>query len=135
MARVVKKKAVEDRNVDIYADGTIPARDMVVADGRLPDNTEGGNSRPPEIMLSTAEFLRRLYSNCRALISGRCCNLLNQRSNVRGRNIEWTSLFDKLEILLVGVTENRRGSPEKSGSCFELPARGAWHAPSRRWKN
>jgi hypothetical protein len=66
-------------------------------------------------MLSAAEFLRRLYFKLqgfdfRTLLQ---C-LLNQRSNVSGRNIDRSSLFDKLEILLVGVSENRREARQRS---------------------
>jgi hypothetical protein len=58
-ARVVEE-SVENRDVDVDADGPIPVLNMVVADGSFSDNTEGVHRRPDEIVLGAAEFLRGL---------------------------------------------------------------------------
>ena len=58
-ARVVEK-TVEEWNVDIHAYGAVPAFNMIVADGSLPNDSEGVDRGSYEIVFRTAEFLRGL---------------------------------------------------------------------------
>ena len=80
----VEEKAVENRDVDIHADGAIPIGDMVVANRSFADNAERGDGRTPQVMFGTAKLLRRLdlvlkRENFRALLQ----SLLNERKKRR----------------------------------------------------
>src|SRR5277367_481829 len=68
-ARVVHK-TVEDGNVNVHTNRAVPARDVVVANGRLPDHAESLHRRPPEIMLGAAEFLSGLHVKLESLDFG-----------------------------------------------------------------
>jgi hypothetical protein len=103
----VVEEAVEDRNVDVHADGAVPARDVVVADWSLADDAEGFDSRAPEIVLGAAEFLRGLDLELERLDFGTLDErFLDEGTDVRIGLSDRSGVFDELEILLVGKSEN-----------------------------
>ncbi len=104
----VEEKSVEDRDVDIYADGAVPIRDVVVPNGNFADNAEGADGGALQIVLGAAEFLRGLdlvleRENFRVLLQ----SLLNQRADIHSGSGDGGLFLDNPEILLIRIAENR----------------------------
>src|SRR5579864_7219253 len=104
----VVKEAVENGDVDVDADGAVPVGNVIVSDGSFAYDAESIHGWTPEVVFGAAKFLRRFYFelqglNFRPLLHG----LLDERLDIGSRRNQRSCFLNKLEILLVGITEDR----------------------------
>ena len=110
-----EERTIEDGDVDVHADGTIPIGDMIVANGSFADNAKRAYRWAPEVVFGAAEFLRGFNfvlesSDFRALLQ----SLLDEREDIQRGGRDRGRLLDELKILFIRVAKNRGKRGERS---------------------